>query len=116
MPKEGYSNATISTDVMEKAKAYIEKVNEKAGYKKIRNVSHLIEEAVISFTIDQISRESQTSDEMLAKVVGIVLARDNLLGLLCKGLLEMPREEARAKLHKLLEKKDVEAFRKLLGR
>jgi len=118
MPRKGstYTAVTVAKGVVDKAQQYIDKVNEKAGYMKIRSMTQLVEEAIITFTLDEISRESQTSDEMMAKVVGIVLARDDLLGLLCKGLLEMPREEAKAKLHKLLEKKDVEAFRKLLGR
>lgn len=113
MPKEGYTAVTISEDVMKQAQDFILKVNKEAGYKKIRNVSHFVEEAMINFAAGQAANEN--SEDVIGKVVKAVFEREDLLALVCRHFLEMDPEQGRAKLHKIFGKKEIQRFRKLLG-
>ena len=92
----------------------MDKVNREAGYKKIRSDTQFIEEAVINLVVHEARKEAESPEEMLHKVVQIMLERDDLLKMVFKEFLEMPPEEAGLKLHRLLGKKDIQAFRKLL--
>jgi len=49
MPRRGYTTVTINNEVYEKAKKYMDEENAKAGYKKYRSLSHLVEIALIEF-------------------------------------------------------------------
>lgn len=103
---------TIDQQVMKEAQDFIDKTNREAGYKKIRNVSHLVEEAIVSFALRQVNEGSP--EELLYKVMKIAFEKDDLLKAIFKELLRMPQEEARAKLHRLLGKNEAQAFVKLL--
>lgn len=46
MPKKGWTTVTIAMAVYERMLKFIEKENEKAGYKKYRSASQLAEEAL----------------------------------------------------------------------
>lgn len=114
MPKPGFKVITINAGVFKEAQDYIDKVNREAGYKKIRNVAQFMEEAVINLAVHEIRKEAESPEDVLHKVVQIMLERDDLLKTVFKEFLEIPPEEARLKLHRLLGKKDIQAFRKLL--
>ena len=47
MPKQGYTTITINEELHNRMKLLIEKLNERAGYKKFRSVSHFVEESIM---------------------------------------------------------------------
>lgn len=116
MPRKGsgHTAVTISEAVLERAHDCMDKVNKKAGYRKIRSDTQFVEEAMIHFAVHGIREEAEDPEEALHKVVQVMLERDDLLKIVFKQFLEMPPEEARVKLHRLLGKKDIQTFRKLL--
>jgi len=98
---------------MKQAQEYIDKVNEKAGYKKIRSVSQFVEEAIITFAAGQLEK-AELPDVVLERIVKLAFERDELAGMVLRSLVALPRDEARAKLRKVLSKKELEGLRKLL--
>jgi hypothetical protein len=115
MPKPGYKVVTIGEDVLKQAQDHIDKVNKEAGYKKIRNVSHLVEEAIISFAVNQVRKEAESPEDLLARIVEVAWEREELVKKICQHFLDMPPEEGRRKLRKILGKKGIEETRKLLA-
>ena len=49
MTKKGFKGVVFYESVYNKAKEFMEKVNQKAGYKKIRSMAHLIDMAVTEY-------------------------------------------------------------------
>lgn len=49
MPIKGYTCITMNKEVYENLKKLMKQVNEKAGYRKFRSVSHFIEEAASEY-------------------------------------------------------------------
>lgn len=47
MPRPGYTTITISQDFLNRITRLIEKLNEEAGYRRYRSVSHFVEEAIM---------------------------------------------------------------------
>lgn len=47
MPKPGFKGITISEEVYNKIELLMEKVRDKAGYRKFRSVTHFVEDAVM---------------------------------------------------------------------
>jgi len=114
MPKPGYKVITINEDVFKEAQDYIDKVNKEAGYKKIRNFAQFMEEAVINLAVHEIRKEAEDPEEVLHKVVKIMLERDDLLKIVFRQFLEMPPEEGHFKLTRMLNKKEIQILKKLL--
>ncbi|MDW8034507.1 MAG: hypothetical protein RMI79_06230 [Nitrososphaerota archaeon] len=49
MTKKGFKSALFREEVYNKALEFIEEVNRKAGYKKIRSLAHLLDMAVAEY-------------------------------------------------------------------
>jgi len=49
MTRKGWKTVLVSEDVYLKAKQFIDIVNERAGFRKIRGLSHLVDMAVSEF-------------------------------------------------------------------
>lgn len=49
MPKEGYKTVTVDAKIYAKVEDEIKKANQKAGFRKYRNVSHFVEEAIMNY-------------------------------------------------------------------
>ena len=49
MTKKGYKGVVFREEIYNKALEFIEKVNEKAGYKKIRSLAHLVDMAIAEY-------------------------------------------------------------------
>jgi hypothetical protein len=116
MPRKGsgHTVVTISEGILKQGHDYMDKVNREAGYKKIRSDTQFIEEAVINLVVHEARKEADSPEEMLHKVVQIMLERDDLLKIVFKQFLEMPPEEAHFKLTRMLNKKEIQTLKKLL--
>jgi len=51
MPKKGFKTITITEDVYHRINGVIDRINEKAGYKKFRSVAHFVEESIMQFDL-----------------------------------------------------------------
>ena len=49
MTKKGYKTAIFREEIYKRALDFIEKVNQKAGYKKIRSLAHLLDMAIAEY-------------------------------------------------------------------
>lgn len=49
MPKKGWSSVTIPEEQNKKIQEFIDQENKKAGFKKYRSASHVVEEALAKF-------------------------------------------------------------------
>ena len=49
MPVKGWKAITVSAEILEKAKRFIEEENKKAGGKKYRSIAHLTEMAILDY-------------------------------------------------------------------
>jgi hypothetical protein len=114
MPQKGYAVVTIHEDVLTRAKDYIARVNKEAGYMKIRNESHLVEEAIVELMLEKFKQEAESPEEFLHKVMKIAFERDDLLRLIFKGLLELPKEDANLKLNRILKKTELKSLGQIL--
>jgi hypothetical protein len=116
MPRKGsgHTAVTISEGILKQAHDYMDKVNREAGYKKIRSDTQLMEEAVINLVVHEIKKEAEDPEELLHKVVQVMLERDDLLKIVFKQFLEMAPEEAHFKLTRMLNKKEIQSLKKLL--
>ena len=54
MPRPGYTTITISQDFLNKITRLIDKLNEEAGYRRYRSVSHFVEETIVQFHARQL--------------------------------------------------------------
>jgi len=114
MPQPGYAVVTITDDVMKQAQGYIDRINKEAGYKKIRNMTHLVEEAIVELMLEKFKQEAESPEEFLHKVMKIAFERDDLLRLIFKGFLELPKEDANLKLNKILKKSELKTLSQIL--
>lgn len=58
MTKAGFKGVTISEKVYEKAEKFIWETNQKAGFKKIRSVAHLVELAIEHYLEEMSKKEN----------------------------------------------------------
>jgi len=49
LTKKGFKSALFREEIYQKALEFIEEVNRKAGYKKIRSLAHLLDMAVAEY-------------------------------------------------------------------
>ena len=54
MPRPGYTTITIGQDFHNKMSRLIEKLNEDAGYRKYRSVSHFVEDTIMKYHMRQL--------------------------------------------------------------
>ena len=52
MPKEGYTSITVSDKMYERIQKVVAYLNEQAGFKKFRSVSHFVEVAIMEYAKD----------------------------------------------------------------
>jgi len=49
MPPKKFKNITITEEIYNKLKQYMDKVNSKYGYRKYRSIAQLVEDAIMSY-------------------------------------------------------------------
>jgi hypothetical protein len=49
LPRSGYTTITLNIEMYNKVKELLDKINEQAGYKKFRSVSHFVEHCIAQY-------------------------------------------------------------------
>ena len=107
------STIASAEEVYNQAKEEIDKINKEAGFKKFRNISHFIEQAVVNYVVDVIKNQSESPEAIIEKVVEVMWNRPAMLRGVFNKLLEMPEEDAVGLMGSLFSAEELKHLKKM---
>jgi len=107
VPKPGYKAVTIAEEVYDQIIRSMEKFNTEAGVKRYRNISHFVEEAIVSFAVGTIKSGSESPEDIMKKVIEVMMNREDLLKSVFQKMIELPPEEASRIIQNMMTPEEI---------